>query len=71
MQMTEDEKYEIATLATEVDRKQRIYEAHRMMNTPLDSMERENAAIALAIAETEYRQALAALWRAQHRISNS
>jgi hypothetical protein len=69
--MTEDQKYEIATLASELDRKRGIYEAHAMSNTPREPIEREKAMIAYAIAETEYMEASTALDRAQRRIAGA
>lgn len=68
--MTEDEKYEIAVLATDLDEKRRAYDAHAMMNTPTDPVEREKSMIAYQLVVTEYMEAHAALRRAQFRIAN-
>jgi hypothetical protein len=67
--MTDDEKYEIATLASEADRTRRIFEAHKIMNTPTDPVVRERAMIEYTIAQTEFFEAAAALSRAQARIA--
>ncbi len=66
--MTEDEKYEIATLASELERRRLIAEAHATINTPSDPVDRERAMISYLIAQTEYMEALLALHRAQLRI---
>lgn len=68
--MTEDEKYEIATLATEASNKRDIYFAYSAMNTPTDPIEREKSMAAYAIVTTEWLAAEAALSRAQARIAN-
>lgn len=68
--MTKEEAYEIATLASDVTDKQSIWEAHAIMNTPSDPIEREKAMAAYIIAQTEYLEAWAALNRAQARIAN-
>ena len=67
--MTEDEKYEIATLAGEVERLRAHFERHQIMNTPADPLKREQAMIDYAIAQTEYLEAAAALLKAQTRIA--
>lgn len=66
--VTDEEKHEIATLASELERKRRIYEAHGLMNHPSDLLEAEKATIFYSIAQTEYLEASAALTRAQTRI---
>jgi hypothetical protein len=67
--MTEDEKYEIATLASDYSRKFSIFQMHQMTDTPTDLLERERAMAAYCIAQTEYLEAAAALHRAQLRIA--
>jgi hypothetical protein len=68
--MTENDKYEIATLASELERKRLNYQSLAIMNTPIDLIAREKAAIEFAIAETEFLEASAALHLAQMRISS-
>ena len=67
--MTEDEKYEIATLATELTCRRARFERHQIMNTPTDPLKREQAMTDYAIAQTEYIEAAAALSKAQTRIA--
>ncbi len=66
--MTEDEKYEIATLVSELERLRLIAEAHAIINTPSDPVARERVMISYLIAQIEYTEALMALYRAQLRI---
>jgi hypothetical protein len=68
--MTEDEKYELATLVSELERKRQIYEAHAISAQPHDAAEGEKAMCAYYIAQTEYMEAIADLRRAQARIAN-
>ena len=67
--MTEDEKYEIATLAGDFSRKLCIFEMQMALNRPTDPIERERAMAEYHIALTEYFEAGAALHRAEQRIA--
>lgn len=69
--MTEEQKYELATLATEVSRLRRIYEAHALTNTPTDPVDAERVYALYRIAETEYMQAVALLLRFQSEVASS
>lgn len=68
--MTDDEKYEIATLTSEVAAKRDLWMAASIMNTPTDPVEREKSMINYEIVCAELWEAQAALSRAQARIAN-
>lgn len=68
--MTEEEKYEIAALATEVSQKRDCYLAYSAMNTPSDPIEREKSSARYAIIITEYLEAEFRLSAAQARIAH-
>lgn len=66
--MTEDQKYEIATLAGEVARLRAAWERHMARNLPDDAIDQEKAFIDLTIARTEFFEAQARLERRQGEI---
>lgn len=67
--MTEDERYEIATLAEAEETARMIFQGWQMHNTPTDPVERAKSAISYRLAETELIEAQTALRAAQGRIA--
>lgn len=68
--MTPEDRYEIATLASDLATKEAVFFALRQVNAAGRSPEEtERLTIAFHIAETEYHQAMYKLDRAKERIA--
>lgn len=70
--MTEDQKYELATLVDDYNAKKLRYESLGMLNTyGLTPEERTKQSIEYHMADAEFRQAWAALERAKNAIAST
>lgn len=67
--MTDDERYEITVLAEALETARSRYECMKLSNTPTDPDERVRSSIAYHLAQTEYLEAQATLFKVQQRIA--